>query len=442
MTQNRTHMLHLLALLSFPGVTYGQSLAPGASGSATIVSVHPGTDVNALASTYGATVTVDHDARGLSRFVFPQSWSDSKLASTLIILEADPSTLFVEAEASASQNETCNPTGSGSSGQPCTIGIVDEDDLPTMATRFEEQYLTSLLELDPAQGYTSAYRPIVALVDTGIDPTHPAFVAGSILQGHDYLVGSGPGWDQSDGVDDDGDGWIDEGYGHGTHLAGIVQLIDPQAILLPLRVLGSDGTGSALEVAVAIYDAVDAGADIVNLSLTLSDPSAAVASALQYAELNGVSVFVAGGNQGGTVPGFPANYHPDDFGWMLAGMAPLPLDGKEIVTIGGTDEFDIKAGFSTYGDHLDFCAPAVSVYSAFPEERFAWWSGTSMATAVASGVASLTLSSSNGSPAAPVWTCLELSCDPIDNLNPNYSGSLGSGRVDAWAAVLEAVSGN
>ena len=114
--------------------------------------------------------------------------------------------------------------------------------------------------------------------------------------------------DMADGVDNNNNDAIDEAYGHGTHVAGIVMLTAPDAMLLVGRVLNADGQGDVLAVAAGIRWAVRSGAQVINLSLGTLTHSDAIQNALEEnAENHNVVVVASAGNWGAENPQeFPA----------------------------------------------------------------------------------------------------------------------------------------
>jgi len=256
------------------------------------------------------------------------------------------------------------------------------------------------------------------VVDTGLDFGH-AFFAGRIhAAGYDYVLERPVAWERANGRDDDRDGFVDEAYGHGTHIAGTILLINPEARILPLRVVDSEGNGTAFAVARAIHDAVAAGADIINLSLSMTRPSAAVEAALHAADEAHVAVFSSAGNTGGRVL--------------------YPAAGDDVVGVASVDSWDVKSSFSAFGRKVDVSAPGEGVYSALPGQRWGWWSGTSMACAVASGVGSLAVSAVGPGEEIDAGETVEDSGVDIDPLNPALHDLLGDGRVDALEAAQRA----
>ena len=325
-------------------------------------------------------------------------------------------------------------------GQQCTVAFADGT---PSAGEFSGQQALDSVNFDAGQSLSEHFPNTVAVIDTGIDPTHPALAGHVADAGWDFLTGTPGGLDLTDGLDNDGDGLLDEAHGHGTHLASLILLINPDARILPLRVLDADGNGDSYDVADAILYAVDHGANIINLSLSMKDPSQAVALALEFARFMGVSVFVSAGNTGKNKFFFPANYDPRNFDLDVPFLPAGWQESADTVTVvGSTQTTNIKADFSAFGSFVDVVAPGADIYGAMPGGGYAWWSGTSMSTAVASGVASLVLSVGGPTLTLPAWNVVKTTADSIDQYNPGYAGKLGKGRVDAWDAAWKAKLNN
>ncbi len=257
-----------------------------------------------------------------------------------------------------------------------------------------DQYAARLLRLKQAQTITRGEGITVAVIDTGIDPTHPVFTR--LTEGYDFV-------DQDRTPVEQGGG---PAYGHGTMVAGIVALVAREATLMPMRAFTSDGVGTAADVVKAIRFAAMRGAQVINMSFGLSTPSRAIREALQFAAQQGVTLIASAGNDNSSTPPFPAS--EEALVWAVA----------------ATDPQDRKADFSNYGAFVDLCAPGVNIYSAYPGGRYAWWSGTSFSAPFVSGTVALVLS---------------LGRDPSRVLNSAiYVGSgLGYGRIDAFAALTQ-----
>jgi subtilisin family serine protease len=119
-----------------------------------------------------------------------------------------------------------------------------------------------------------------------------------------------------------------------------------------------------------------------------------------------------------------------------------------VIAVAALDAADHKASFSAYGKKVDLSAPGTEIYSSMPGNAYAWWSGTSMATAVVSGTASLVPSlfpaeeSPYSGPVPPkkAFNAIYDTAVSVDSVNPDYEKLLGEGRVDILAAALELLS--
>jgi len=246
------------------------------------------------------------------------------------------------------------------------------------------------------QGYTGE-GVVVAVLDTGVDYNHDDLK-------NNIWTNSGEIADN--GIDDDGNGYIDDFYGwnfdgnnnttmdvdgHGTHVSGTiagtnngfgVTGIAYDSQIMPVKVLDDTGSGTNTSVADGIYYAVDNGADVINLSLGGSLPSSEVSAAVEYASNQGVTVVMAAGNSGGQMPLYPARY-ADQYG----------------IAVGAIDENENMASFSNRAgsEELTYVtAPGVDIYSTLPDNRYDSYSGTSMATPHIAGVVALMLSANPG----------------------------------------------
>jgi subtilisin family serine protease len=226
----------------------------------------------------------------------------------------------------------------------------------------------------------------VAVIDTGIDYTHPDLGGGfgpgfKVMGGYDFINGD------ADPMDD---------YGHGTHVAGIIAAngtlkgVAPGARLLAYKVLGADGSGPYSAIIAGIDRAVDPdqdpttndGAQVINLSLGgPGDPDDAISQAVDAAVSAGVVCVVAAGNSGSS--------------YATLGS---PGCARKALTVGASDDLDVMASFSSRGPSRpdfsikpDLTAPGVSITSTVPGGGYQSMSGTSMATPHVAGAAALLL---------------------------------------------------
>ena len=282
----------------------------------------------------------------------------------------------------------------------------------------DTQYVNTMLELATAHQLSWGAGVTVAILDTGIQAAHP-FFATQVITGYDFIDNDMSPDDIADGADTDGDGVPNEAVGHGTHVAGIVHTVAPQAKLMPLRVLDGDGAGTLFVIAEAIVYAAEQGADVISLSLGSVYRSDILEEAVEIAvEEYGVLIVAAAGNSNTTQPQYPAAFVDD------------------AIAVTSIDENSVKATSANYGCWVDVAAPGESIFSAFPIDEYAWWSGTSMATPFVAGQAALIKSRLlNTRVMTDVATTIMATTASIEAENPTYTNTLGTGRIDIVAAL-------
>jgi hypothetical protein len=258
----------------------------------------------------------------------------------------------------------------------------------------------------------------VAVLDSGVDASHPS-LAGRVdmAAGWDFVAGDPDPSDEPNGLDDDGDGRIDEGRGHGTFVASLVLAVAPNATIVPFRVLDSDSRGTESALAAAITRATTASVDVINLSVGMRVEAKSVQQAVQRARAVGVAVVVAAGNTGADDVTFPAALS----------------DGLSVTAVGSDDR---KPSFASYGGDVDLCAPGVDLVGAFPSPNgTARWSGTSFSAALVSGACALVRSRDPALSPGALFQLLEDTSRDVDPSNPALQGELGRGRLDLAAAL-------
>ena len=253
------------------------------------------------------------------------------------------------------------------------------------------------LASDRAMGMTTAWNQvtggdvIVAVIDSGVKLDHPEF-AGNLWTNTGEIDGNG--------IDDDHNGFVDDihGYdfigrdadpsdanGHGTHVAGIIGArgdnhvggsgVAQQVKLMAVRVLDANASGTTAGGARGLKYAVDTGAKIINLSLAGPSGSDDLLAALLYAELRGVVVVAAAGNNGADLtnsPAFPASYITSN-----------------IVGVAATREDLDLSDISNYGNGADIAAPGEDILSTASDGGYEWRTGTSMAAPAVAGTLAL-----------------------------------------------------
>jgi subtilisin family serine protease len=240
--------------------------------------------------------------------------------------------------------------------------------------------------------YNANNRPIVAIVDTGIDLTHSVFT-------QTHAIWTNTGEIAANGIDDDFNGYVDDvnGWnfnagtnspqddeGHGSHVGGIVvgtgldifsSSRDLSKIqIMPLKFLDSTGSGRTSDAISAIYYAVDNGAKVINCSWGGGSFSRSLLDALTYAYNNQVLVVTAAGNNAtnnDSSPMYPASYN-------------FPSN----IAVAASMDNDQLASFSNYGaSTVPVAAPGYYIYSAYKNGGYTLMSGTSMAAPFVAGIA-------------------------------------------------------
>lgn len=278
------------------------------------------------------------------------------------------------------------------------------------------------MQLEAAHDFSRGAGTLVAILDTGVQSNHPALADSFDALGYDFVDNDLAPTDDANGIDDDQDGRVDELYGHGTHVAGIVHLVAPEARLLPLRVLNSDGRGNNFRTASAILYAALRGADAINLSLGTPHQSALLQDAVNEAARLGAVVVAAAGNLNTNVQQYPAAE-------------------ACVIAVTSVNPQDKKSSFANYGDWIGVAAPGENIYSTFPVNGYAWWSGTSMATPFVAAQAALLRGANPQLTLDEAGLLIGGTAAPLDLKNPAYRGRLGEGRIDILAS-LESLAAN
>jgi hypothetical protein len=278
---------------------------------------------------------------------------------------------------------------------------------------------------------------VVAIVDTGIDYTHYVLT-------NSQAIWKNSGEIANNGIDDDGNGYVDDVYGwnfnantnnpmddngHGTHVAGIAvgvgQNIFASALsksnikVMALKFMDSTGSGSTADAVTAINYAVRNGAKVINNSWGGSSYSQSLHDALSNAYANGLFIASAAGN-------YSTN---DDSSPLYPANLPIPSQ----VSVAASDNTDSLASFSSFGPStVQVASPGVSILSTYPNNTFAYLSGTSMASPFVAGLAALTMSQAPQLTGYQVKNIILGASDPVSPL----SGLVSTGsRVDALSTV-------
>jgi thermitase len=297
--------------------------------------------------------------------------------------------------------------------------------------------------------YDQGSKVVVAVIDTGLDVNHLLFKDSGALWENAAEKNGTPG------VDDDGNGFVDDLHGwnfnqnnanvyddndHGTHVAGIVLGVGQDVVASPVReskvrimalkFLDANGSGSTSAAVNAIYYAVQSGAKVINNSWGGSAYSQSLHEAYTYAHNNGVVIVSAAGN---------SNSNNDN-----VSMYPANLDTPNNISVAASDDNDNKASFSNYGiSRVDLAAPGVRILSAVPGSGcispgcFQMMSGTSMAAPFVAGIAALVL---REAPQLSSYQVKSLIMASVNGVSALSSRVATGGRVNVYNAISSAIS--
>src|SRR5882762_7373533 len=285
---------------------------------------------------------------------------------------------------------------------------------------------------------------IVADIDTGVDPNHPA-LQGALLEGYDFtrnLAGASELKDLSPtfpppkpctsatcptpakvnqstaAVLDQSTAAVLDGnvqyaaFGHGTMVMGVIHLVAPTAKLLPLKAFHSDGTGNLSDILRAIYYAVQNNANVINMSFDFKTASTELQNALDYAKRLNVICAASAGNDGQGPP-------------LLVYPAALQND---VMGVASTSDTDVRSSFSNYGNAIVWvAAPGEAIVTTYPFSTYSAGWGTSFSAPFVSGTSALLLNkqaNTNESQAAAA----------VAHAAPVQDTGLGNVRLDAVLA--------
>ncbi len=365
--------------------------SPGSSGSGSGLTEMPGEvlvklrssdALPALLTKYGLALISRFGSRPIYRLKIVGT---ARLGDVLALLANDPAVLVAESNLTQQSPEARR-------NMPWAIGNPQA---------LAAQWAPQAMHLAQAQALSSGVGVRVAVLDTGVDGSHP-LLAGRLLPGFDFVDYDA---DPSEPGQSNGGAW-----GHGTHVAGLVALVAPGAQIMPLRVLDGDGVGNAWVLAEAMLYALDPdgdpatndGAQIINLSLgslartriveavarlaacapavaddpvnDRSDPGYS-ADALRCANHGGSLVVAAAGNDGSS----------------SSKQYPAAEGVESLVAVAASNASKHLAGFSNFGSWIGLAAPGDAITSALPGGRWGTWGGTSMAAPLVAGSAALLL---------------------------------------------------
>jgi subtilisin family serine protease len=270
---------------------------------------------------------------------------------------------------------------------------------------YANQPAVQIINLQAAQNsFTITGAGIVAVIDTGVDPTHPV-LQNILVQGRDFTRNQDGGSELAD-VNQSSMAVVDNTYvaqlnqssmavvdqdeastfsqsqysafGHGTMVSGIVHLVAPTAQIMPLKAFHADGTGNLSDVLRAIYYATHNQANVLNMSFDFSSYSRELDNALNYASRNGVISVASVGNDGQQVTVYPAGL-------------------GTVMGVASTSNNDTLSSFSNYGQPPVWVgAPGEGIVTIYPYGTYAAGWGTSFSAPFVTGTVALMRSMNAG----------------------------------------------
>ena len=280
---------------------------------------------------------------------------------------------------------------------------------------------------------TGDSKVVIAVVDFGVDLQHPDLAT---------KMWTNPGEIPDNGLDDDGNDYVDDvygwdfanddhdpqdDYGHGTHVAGITAAATDNGVgiagvafnssIMAVKVGdGTTGTAAYSDIAYGIMYAADNGAKAINLSLGGYFYSALLEAVVNYAWDAGCVVVGAVGNNNVSDSFYPAAY-------------------DNVIGVSATNQNDAKASWSNYGSYISVAAPGVSIYSTYwnSGSTYAYMSGTSMSAPHVAGLAGLLFAQDGNRSNATVRSLIESTADDLGDAG--WDQYYGYGRINAYKAL-------
>ncbi|PYU31114.1 MAG: hypothetical protein DMG28_16275 [Acidobacteria bacterium] len=404
-------------------------------------------EIHEIVRRHGLTLLRSHESQDIHLVRAPASPPPQQVLSDV---RSDPKVLGIE----PNRNVIVPEAAQGLQLNLSTADILDRLGNATVVPFFGSQVLSSyvtqpavvLTRSTEAHQFFATGAGIVAVIDTGVDPNHPVLKA-SLVPAFDFtrnLPGipsefADLGQSTASILDQSTasilDPWrvvvlnqstapilnqstasildtrqLPQEFGHGTMVAGIIHLVAPTALIMPLKAFKADGTSNLFDILRAIYYAVDHGARVINMSFSTEQRSAAMGRAMNYAGSRGVICVSSVGNKGARLRVYPAAF---DY----------------VFGVGSTSNRDTRSTFSDFGDDVQLAAPGEGIITTYPGGHYAAAWGTSFSTAFVSGGAALLLQMN-------MRTNSDTAADALGNAKglPAALG-LGDGRIDLYRAL-------
>src|SRR4051794_4708872 len=371
-------------------------------------------------------------------------------------ISADPAVANVESNAIATAPEV--PAGLRLDQSPVWIldalttpSLVDFGGAPVLNS-YLGQPAASAINLPSSRAVATGAGVTVAIIDTGVDPHHPALQQ-VLVPGYDFVddvEGSSSEWTDIDpgitAVLDQSPVWILDSvapvklnqstlaildqphadalatlqlpaaFGHGTMVAGIVHLVAPSARIMPLKAFSATGTSRVFDIVRAIHYAVDHGARVINMSFSTATWSPEITHAINTATDRGVICVASAGNLGQELLVYPGAQ-------------------RNVLGVGSTNAATppVRSIFSNFGDSLvSLAAPGEGIITTYPGGGYAGAWGTSFSAPMVAGAAALLVQ------VTPSISYLE-AASMLGRADAMSLSGMGKGRLNLSAALKRAV---
>jgi len=383
-----------LATATFPGVTRGDNGSGDFKPGEIICEMEEGYSIEMINAEYGTVIRGLQAQTGCYLLSVPPGNDAESLA---VVIDARPEVAYCGANYYLDAPEPFQRS------QP----FLDLDEVG----EYEDQPASAILSLASAHSISVGDGINVAVIDGGIDLSHPEFLSrnGSVRYGWDFVDDDSIAYDEPGGA----------GSGHGTFVAGVIKLVAPSSDIYAYRVLDTLGRGDGYSIASAVLAAIADSCRVINLSLGQIGHHDGLDDALKYAEHNDITIVAAAGNDSTNI----------DL------VFPFPASRAYSLAVAALDSNLELADFSNYGRKITVCAPGTEIYSTFLDSLYAWWDGTSFAAPMVSGTAVLLYSNDSLLTRDDVEYLINSSAIAVDSLNPGYEDHLGSGLVNPLGAL-------
>jgi subtilisin family serine protease len=308
---------------------------------------------------------------------------------------------------------------------PTSIAVVDDDLMLSYAYPDAELSAESQIDAPIAQLVATGKGVTIAVLDGGFNLDHPSISNRLSGRGYDALDDDADAHDAGNGVDDNGDGLVDNALGHGTFVSGMILSAAPDATILPIRVRNDEGFGTNEVVTRGVKYAMEQGVQVMNLSLENAEAADnGLKRTLSRAVRQGIVLVLSAGNDG--------------HNW-LSDIAY----GNGRIAVGAVDAHDVIATFSNYvtyetGGLMTF-APGVDLYGPVgnPEDdSMGFWSGTSFSAGFVSGAVALRLQMHPDDDPEAVVAALKNTVDPV-YISAGGDPVQGVGRINLTKVVAD-----